>query len=109
MVGAQRFLGFAPFKKVAEQKNSIMKFCSPYDYHNWDIFSDIHFGGFGKINNNLVKFTQQFKINYSIELDLVYMGKLFYSLFNLIDKNYFSKNTTIVVLHTGGLQRFNAY
>ena len=105
----KRFLGFTPFKKVVEQQNSIMKFCHPDDYNNWNLISDIHFGGFGKINNNLVKFIQQFKSNYSIGLDLVYMGKLFYSLFNLISQNHFPKNTNILVLHTGGLQGLKGF
>jgi len=105
----QTFLGFAPFKKVIEQKNSIMKFCHPDNYDNWDVLSDTHFGGFGKINNNLVKFIQQFKSNYNIGLDLVYMGKLVYSLFNLINQNYFPKNTNILVLHTGGLQGLKGF
>tara|TARA_B100000579_G_C22555000_1_gene721587 strand:- start:240 stop:710 length:471 start_codon:yes stop_codon:yes gene_type:complete len=105
----QKFLGFAPFKKVTEQINSIMKFCNPHDYHNWDVISDIHFGGFGNINDNLVKFTEQFKVNYNIELDLVYMAKLFYSLFDLINQNYFAKHTNILVLHTGGLQGLKGF
>ena len=49
-------------------------------------------------NNNLNKFVQQFKIDYEFELDLIYMGKLFYSLFNLINTNFFLNRTKILVL-----------
>ena len=37
------------------------------------------------------------------------MGKLFYSLFNLIKKNFFLNRTKILVLHTGGLQGLRGF
>ena len=86
----QCFIGFSPFNKITEQKNSILKFCNSQIYNNWQIFSDNHFGGFSKINDNLIKFISQFHLDYSISLDLIYMGKLFYSLFDLIEKDFFS-------------------
>jgi len=105
----QRFIGFVPFKKSVEQKNNIIKFCASKPNQKWSLIPDINFGGFGKIDNNLIKFVQQFKIDYDIELDLIYMGKLFYSLFNLIKKNFFLNRTKILVLHTGGLQGLRGF
>ena len=32
------------------------------------------------------------------------MGKLFYNLYELIQKDFFVKKTRIIVLHSGGLQ-----
>ena len=105
----QRFIGFVPFKKSIEQKNNIMKFCTSKSNKHWHLISDMNFGGFGKIDNNLIKFVQQFKIDYDIELDLIYMGKLFYSLFDLINTNFFLNRTKILVLHTGGLQGLSGF
>ena len=44
-----------------------------------------------------------------MELDLIYTGKLFYSLFNMIQNNAFDKRTKILVIHTGGLQGLNGF
>ena len=100
----QNFLGFSPFKKVHEQRGNILQFCDSKLYDNWQLIPDNHFGGFGKINSNLITFANQFNLKHNIQLDLVYMSKLFYSLFDLISKDFFSKKTTILVIHTGGNQ-----
>ncbi len=105
----QNFLGFCPFKKTHEQKNIIMNHCNPELFKNWDLIPDNHFGGFGRINSNLIKFVRQFYLEFNIKLDLIYMGKLFYSLFNLIENDFFSKKTKIVILHTGGIQGVNGF
>ena len=100
----QNFIGFCPFKKVDEQRNNILNFCDSKLYNNWQLIADNHFGGFGKINSNLITFANQFNLEYKIELDLVYMAKLFYSLFDLIEKDFFIKKTKILVLQSGGNQ-----
>ena len=64
----------------------------------------MYFGGFGKVNDDLLNFVKQFYINHDIKLDLVYNGKLFFSLFDLIQKKVFQRNTKLLVLHTRGVQ-----
>jgi 1-aminocyclopropane-1-carboxylate deaminase len=71
---------------------------------SWRIVSDYHFGGYAKKNNALESFINQFESTQSILLDHVYTGKLFCGVFDLIDKNYFRRGSTILVLHSGGLQ-----
>tara|TARA_Y100001968_G_C19426878_1_gene754878 strand:- start:1357 stop:2265 length:909 start_codon:yes stop_codon:yes gene_type:complete len=103
----QKFLGFTPFKKTVEQYNSIVHFCHEKRYNNWELIADNHFGGFGQINNNLINFVHQFKMDHGVALDYIYMGKLFYSLFNLIKQDFFPQKTKLLILHTGGLQGVN--
>tara|TARA_Y100000994_G_C15703961_1_gene446543 strand:+ start:3130 stop:4020 length:891 start_codon:yes stop_codon:yes gene_type:complete len=105
----QQFIGFCAFNKTFEQHNSIVNYCNSELYSNWHLIADNHFGGFAKINSNLIKFVSQFYMDYKIKLDLIYMGKLFYSLFNLIEKGYFPSNSKIIVLHTGGLQGLEGF
>jgi len=102
------FLGFSPFKDVTEQKNNIIKFLKS-NYPNWDVMNDRDFGGFAKHNNNLVNFIRQFYVDFNIKLDIIYMGKLFYYLFDLINKDFFLKNTKILVVHSGGLQGLDGF
>ena len=72
--------------------------------NNWRIETSYHFGGYGKWNQELLDFMATFKKNHGISLDQVYTGKMMYGLFDLIEKNYFAKGSTVVALHTGGLQ-----
>lgn len=103
------FLGFCPFQKIHEQKKNINDYCDIQEYNNWRLFSDSHFGGFTKINDILIKFIRQFNFDYNIQLDLIYMGKLFFHLFDLIEKGFFFRRTRICVLHTGGLQGLQGF
>jgi 1-aminocyclopropane-1-carboxylate deaminase len=68
------------------------------------LFTDYHFGGYAKHQPDLLAFIQSFKKEQGIQLEQVYTGKLFYGLFDLIQKGYFKAGTNIVAVHTGGLQ-----
>lgn len=71
---------------------------------NWQLHHDYHFGGYARTNEKLWDFMSEFKQIYDIELDAVYTGKMFFGLFDLIDKGYFKAGSRIIALHTGGLQ-----
>lgn len=71
---------------------------------NWHIESRFHFGGYAKINDELIQFMRQFQSQYGITLDPVYTGKMLYGLFELIKSKTFKPGTKIIVVHSGGLQ-----
>lgn len=71
---------------------------------NLTLLTDYHFGGYAKWNGELLAFMQDFKAGFDIQLEQVYTAKMFYGLFDLIQKGYFKAGTTIVAVHTGGLQ-----
>jgi len=56
------------------------------------------------VDTTLIDFINTFKQIHGIGLDPVYTGKLLYGVFDLIKKDYFSKNSRILALHTGGMQ-----
>ena len=95
-----KVLGF-PALKGDFLREDIRKFATQ---NNWDLITDYHFGGYGKINTDLVAFINDFKSVYKIPLDPVYTGKMMFGVFDLIDKNYFSEHSKILAIHTGGLQ-----
>lgn len=70
----------------------------------WEVISDYHFGGYAKHTPELLTFIKNFEEEFSIPLEHVYTGKLFFGLFDLIQKGYFPKGSRILTLHTGGLQ-----
>ena len=97
---SQQVLGFPALKGDFLQQD-ISKFARQT---NWKLISDYHFGGYAKINEELVTFINQFKTDFNIPLDPVYTGKLLYGIMDLIEKNYFPKGSKILAIHTGGLQ-----
>lgn len=72
--------------------------------YNWTINNDYHFGGYGKVTDELSAYVQQFEKEQNILLDPVYTSKMMFGVFDLIEKDYFVKGTKIVAIHTGGLQ-----
>ena len=67
-------------------------------------FSQYHFGGYAKFKPELIQFINQFHQAHNILLDPVYTGKMFFGLEDLIQQDYFPEGSSIVAIHTGGLQ-----
>ena len=97
----QKVIGF-PALKGDFLSEEIRKFVVKYD--NWFLNTDYHFGGYGKVNVELIKFINKFKDETKISLDPIYTGKMLFGVVDLIKKGFFSKGTSILVIHTGGLQ-----
>jgi 1-aminocyclopropane-1-carboxylate deaminase len=68
------------------------------------LITEYHFGGYAKWTQGLLDFILEFKQQHEIQLEQVYTAKMFYGLFDLISKGHFLPGTTIVAVHTGGLQ-----
>ncbi|WP_264565296.1 1-aminocyclopropane-1-carboxylate deaminase/D-cysteine desulfhydrase [Flavobacterium sp. N3904] len=96
----QKVLGF-PALKGDFLKDEIRKFAIN---ENWELITDYHFGGYGKVNEELIQFINQFHEQTGIPLDPIYTGKMVFGVIDLIQMNYFPNNTKILLIHTGGLQ-----
>lgn len=97
----QKILGFSALKGNF-LKDEIEKLAP--NKKNWSLVTDYHFGGYGKINDDLVSFINKFSSATNIPLDPVYTGKMLYGIVDLASKKYFNPNSKILVIHTGGLQ-----
>ena len=71
---------------------------------NWKLIHDYHFGGYGKINRELIAFINQFKEETGVPLDPVYTGKMLFGIADMYQKGFFKKESKLLVIHTGGLQ-----
>lgn len=96
----QKVLGF-PALKGDFLKEDIRKFTRK---DNWEIITAYHFGGYGKVNQELITFINQFYIENKIPLDSIYTAKMVFGVMDLINKNYFPENSKILLIHTGGIQ-----
>ena len=71
---------------------------------NFTIFNEYHFGGYGKVSDELINFVNDFKRSTKIQLDPIYTGKMAFGVNQLIKNHYFSDSSKILMIHTGGLQ-----
>lgn len=71
---------------------------------NWKLVTDYHFGGYGKLNTALVAFINEFRLETGVLLDPLYTGKMLFGIYDQIRNGFFSKNTRILAIHTGGIQ-----
>lgn len=74
---------------------------------NFELFTDYHFGGYAKLKPELLDFIKGFKERTGIPLDPIYTGKMMFGIYDCISKGLFGNNTTILAIHTGGLQGWN--
>lgn len=96
----QKVLGF-PVLKGEGLSGDISKFAAQ---DNWELVTGYHFGGYGKVNEELITFINDFFDKTGIPLDPVYTGKLFFGVIDLVNKGRFPENSNILLIHTGGLQ-----
>jgi 1-aminocyclopropane-1-carboxylate deaminase len=103
----KRVIGFSVLKGgnflLAHVETYLLNYSDSY-FSNWEINTDYHFGGYAKYTNELIDFKKQFETEYEIPLDKIYTAKMMAGIFDLIQKNYFKRGSTVLAIHTGGLQ-----
>ncbi|MDP2453749.1 MULTISPECIES: 1-aminocyclopropane-1-carboxylate deaminase/D-cysteine desulfhydrase [unclassified Kaistella] len=95
----QKILGF----KVVDDQSLYNKVSELSTKNNFELI-EAHDGKYGKITDENIRFINDFKQKYRIQLDPIYTGKMMKKLFELIEEDYFPAGTKILAFHTGGLQ-----
>lgn len=67
------------------------------------IHLDYHFGGYAKVNTELITFIKYFVSQTGILVDPVYTAKMFFAIGDLQKKGIIQADDKILALHTGGL------
>lgn len=105
-------LGFPAVKGGSFLKKDIDSLTEAYNgetYHNYQLITDYHFGGYAKWKPELINFINIFHDVTGVQLDPVYTGKMFYGLYDLAKKHYFKPGSKILAIHTGGLQGIKGF
>lgn len=97
-------IGFAPMKGGAYLNAEVKPYLKSNRADSYHIYDDWHFGGFGKHNEELISFMNQFYIQHNIPLDKVYTAKMMYGLKAQIEQGLYPQDVKILCIHTGGLQ-----
>lgn len=105
--GSRKVLGFAVLRGAAfllkNAEQNVLEFTGKR-FDNWSINLDYHFGGYAKIDRELILFIRQIEEINGIVLDPVYTGKMLFGVYDLARRGYFGEDKTVVALHTGGQQ-----
>jgi 1-aminocyclopropane-1-carboxylate deaminase len=75
----------------------------------WSVQTHYHFGGYAKFTPELLTFIQQFQQRHRVLLDPLYTGKLLFGVLDLLRQDHFAPGSTVVAVHTGGLQAWAGF
>lgn len=94
-------IGILTLNNLKEIKNN----CQEYDLENLlEINENYIFGKYAKDSDVLNEFCDSFYKKHKMLIEPTYTGRMFYGLYDLIENNYFPKNSKLVALHTGGIK-----
>lgn len=100
---SKKIVGFSSLKGGEFLHDEIQKFTLKRD--NWGVIHDYHFGGYAKITSDLTQFMHHAQERFKLPLDPIYTSKMMYGILDLIRKKYFQHGSTIMIIHSGGLQK----
>lgn len=104
--GQRRIVGVPVFKGgdyLTPEIESLAENERGQRFDNWSLWTEYHHGGYAKTSPELISFMKAIQSE-TLPLDHVYTGKLFYAIFREIEKGTFQRGTTLMAIHTGGLQ-----
>lgn len=105
--GKRKIIGFAILKNGHFLKDEIANYVKNFSgrtFPNWSLQTEYHHGGYAKVSPELLAFISEMKVSNDIPLDPVYTGKLLWAIMQEIKKGAFERGSTILMIHTGGLQ-----
>lgn len=105
----QQAIGFSSLKGGDFLKEEVNALIQAYTGEkktprNFSMNTDYHFGGYAKTTPELLAFKKAFGAEYNIELDYIYTAKMMYGVLELIRSGYFKEGSTVIAVHSGGLQ-----
>ena len=100
----QKIIGISVLKNNLSLQKAIENLVSKENQSRFSLVHDYHFGGYAKYSHSLIDFMNDWYYKTTIPSDFVYTGKLFYGINDLIQKEYFSPQSKLLIIHSGGIQ-----
>jgi 1-aminocyclopropane-1-carboxylate deaminase len=97
----QKVIGFPAIKGFELLQKDVESWT---DKKNFELINNYVYGGYAKTTKQLIDFINEFYLAHHIPLDAVYTGKMMMGIMDLVAKDYFPKGSSILAIHTGGLQ-----
>ena len=99
-------LGFVVLKGGDFLTSTVQALLGSWHRPNWMLQLNYHFGGYARYTPELLGFCEQFKTHHRIPIEPIYTAKMLYGLYDLAAGGGLLPGTTVVAVHTGGLQGF---
>lgn len=112
LMGKAKAIGFSALKgedTLTDKVHELVYEFTEARYDNFTVNFDYHFGGYAHVNDELINFIKDFKTKHNIQLEPVYTGKMMYGIYDMLKNGKFERGSTIIALHTGGLQGLSGY
>jgi 1-aminocyclopropane-1-carboxylate deaminase len=105
--GSREILGVSVLKNgdfLALEVKTLLEKNYQKQYGNWSMLTSYDHGGYAKVTQELLDLVSAMKMQHNLPLDTVYTGKLMWAVLKEAERGRFSRGTTVLALHTGGLQ-----
>jgi 1-aminocyclopropane-1-carboxylate deaminase len=99
----QKLVGISVLKNHSGLDHAVRSLTGPAK-QNWQIIHDYAFGGYAKDDRTLIQFMNDFYKRTGVPSDFVYTAKLFFAVEDLIKNKFFPGGSTLLLVHSGGLQ-----
>jgi len=100
----QQVIGISAMKNNLSLEEEIRALLPENLHNHFQVIHQYHFGGFAKHTPGLIEFMNWWYEQTGIPSDIVYTGKLFYAVHDLIQREDFPTHSKILLIHSGGLQ-----
>jgi 1-aminocyclopropane-1-carboxylate deaminase len=99
----RRALGFSALKGGGFLVDDVRRLQAEYGVEttNWSIELDYHFGGFARRTAELDRFIADFRDRHGLQLEWIYVAKMLYGVFAMVEAGAFDEGTSIVAVVTG--------
>ncbi|WP_296701048.1 1-aminocyclopropane-1-carboxylate deaminase/D-cysteine desulfhydrase [Algoriphagus sp.] len=106
LLNHQTLIGISALKGnfIHQEIEDLLKTHQIFPQGNTQIMDSFHFGGYAKYKKELIDFIWRFYEDFGITLDPIYTGKLFFGVWEMITNNQFKKDSSLLIIHSGGLQ-----
>lgn len=108
-----QILGFSALKKGNFLEQEVQNLVEKYDFEenkgkpqkraSFQIITEYDFGGYAKKTAELDNFIADFYAKTQIPLEPIYTGKMLFGVLDLIEKDFFPRNSRLLALHSGGI------
>ncbi|GAB3300581.1 1-aminocyclopropane-1-carboxylate deaminase/D-cysteine desulfhydrase [Hymenobacter tenuis] len=110
--GQRQALGFAALKGADFLRHDVQKLtqqAAGHTFQNWQLRTDYHGGGYARLSPELRVFIREFQQRHNVLLDPIYTSKMMWGILDLMARGYFAVGSTVVAVHTGGLQAWAGF
>ena len=100
----QKIIGIPVLKNEGSIENEINTLLLDKNSNSYTLLHQFHQGGYAKTNPTMIDFMNKLWDAEKIPTDIVYTSKLLFGVEQLIKENFFDKDASVLVIHSGGLQ-----